>query len=65
MRNDKIFEESKLYMPGGVNSPVRAFKDVSLNPPVIKKGKGAYIYDEDGNEYIDFVCSWGIVMRMW
>ncbi|WP_368488727.1 glutamate-1-semialdehyde 2,1-aminomutase [Clostridium sp. BJN0013] len=59
MRNDKIFEESKLYMPGGVNSPVRAFKDVPLNPPIIKKGKGAYIYDEDGNKYIDFVCSWG------
>ncbi|AGY76730.1 glutamate-1-semialdehyde 2,1-aminomutase [Clostridium autoethanogenum] len=59
MRNDDIFNESKLYMPGGVNSPVRAFKDVPLNPPVIKKGKGAYIYDEDGNKYIDFVCSWG------
>ncbi|MFL0194756.1 glutamate-1-semialdehyde 2,1-aminomutase [Clostridium sp. WILCCON 0269] len=59
MRNDLIFEESKLYMPGGVNSPVRAFKDVPLNPPVIKRGKGAYIYDEDDNEYIDFVCSWG------
>ncbi|MEY7999670.1 glutamate-1-semialdehyde 2,1-aminomutase [Clostridium sp. Mt-5] len=59
MISDDIFNESKLYMPGGVNSPVRAFKDVPLNPPVIKKGKGAYIYDEDGNEYIDFVCSWG------
>jgi glutamate-1-semialdehyde 2,1-aminomutase len=59
MRNDDIFNESKLYMPGGVNSPVRAFKDVPLNPPVIKRGKGAYIYDEDGNKYIDFVCSWG------
>lgn len=59
MRNDEIFEESRLYMPGGVNSPVRAFKDVPLNPPVIKRGKGAYIYDEDGNKYIDFVCSWG------
>ncbi|AZV55458.1 glutamate-1-semialdehyde 2,1-aminomutase [Clostridium sp. AWRP] len=59
MRNDDIFNESKLYMPGGVNSPVRAFKDVPLNPPVIKRGKGAYIYDEDDNKYIDFVCSWG------
>ncbi|MCI1968454.1 glutamate-1-semialdehyde 2,1-aminomutase [Clostridium luticellarii] len=59
MRNDDIFNESKLYMPGGVNSPVRAFKDVAMNPPVIKKGSGSHIYDEDGNEYIDFVCSWG------
>lgn len=59
MRNDDIFNESKLYMPGGVNSPVRAFKDVPMNPPVIKSGSGAYIYDEDGNKYIDFVCSWG------
>lgn len=59
MKNDDIFNESKLYMPGGVNSPVRAFRDVPLNPPVIKKGEGAYIYDEDGNRYIDFVCAWG------
>ncbi|MBA5851143.1 glutamate-1-semialdehyde 2,1-aminomutase [Clostridium sp. cel8] len=59
MRNDDIFNESKIYMPGGVNSPVRAFGDVDLNPPVIKSGKGAYIYDEDGNKYIDFVCAWG------
>ena len=49
MKNDDIFNESKLYMPGGVNSPVRAFKDVPMNPPVIKSGKGAYLYDEDGN----------------
>ncbi len=59
MRNLDIFNESKQYMPGGVNSPVRAFKDVSVTPPIIKKGKGAYIYDEDGNKYIDFVCAWG------
>ncbi len=59
MKNYDIFEESKKYMPGGVNSPVRAFKDVDLNPPVIKKGEGAYVYDEDNNKYIDFVCSWG------
>lgn len=62
MKNDDIFNESKLYMPGGVNSPVRAFKDVPMNPPVIKSGKGAYLYDEDGNKYIDFVCSWGPMM---
>ncbi len=59
MRNLDIFNESKQYMPGGVNSPVRAYKDVSVTPPIIKKGKGAYIYDEDGNKYIDFVCAWG------
>ncbi len=59
MRNDYIFEQSKKYMPGGVNSPVRAFKDVEVNPPVIKKGVGAKIYDEDGKEYIDFVGAWG------
>ena len=59
MRNLDIFNESKQYMPGGVNSPVRAFKDVAVTPPIIKKGKGAYIYDEDGNKYIDFVCAWG------
>ena len=46
-------------MPGWVNSPVRAFKDVTVTPPIIKKGKGAYIYDEEGNKYIDFVCAWG------
>jgi glutamate-1-semialdehyde 2,1-aminomutase len=59
VRNFNIFNESKKYMPGGVNSPVRAFKDVTVTPPIIKKGKGAYIYDEDGNEYVDFVCAWG------
>jgi glutamate-1-semialdehyde 2,1-aminomutase len=46
-------------IPGGVNSPVRAFKSVKLNPVFIEKGKGAYIYDIDGNSYIDLVSSWG------
>ncbi|HEY8890037.1 MAG TPA: glutamate-1-semialdehyde 2,1-aminomutase [Clostridium sp.] len=59
MRNLDIFNESEKYMPGGVNSPVRAFKGVAVNPPIIKKGKGAYIYDEEGNKYIDFVYAWG------
>lgn len=59
MRNEKIFEESKIYMPGGVNSPVRAFRNVSINPPVIKKGEGSHIFDEDGNDYVDFIGSWG------
>ncbi|MGV8982866.1 glutamate-1-semialdehyde 2,1-aminomutase [Clostridium sp.] len=59
MKNLDIFNESKQYMPGGVNSPVRAFIDLDVTPPIIKKGKGAYIYDEEGNKYIDFVCAWG------
>ncbi|EOU1723912.1 glutamate-1-semialdehyde 2,1-aminomutase [Clostridium perfringens] len=58
-RNKEIFEESKKYMPGGVNSPVRSFGSVGINPPVIKSGKGAMIKDENGNEYIDFVLAWG------
>lgn len=57
--NKEIFEESKIYMPGGVNSPVRSFKDMGINPPVIKEGNGVIIKDEDGNEYIDFVLAWG------
>ena len=58
-KNDEIFEESKIYMPGGVNSPVRAFKDLDITPPVIKKGSGTYVYDEEGKEYLDFVGAWG------
>ena len=53
------FNEAKQVIPGGVNSPVRAFKGVGGTPPFIKSGKGAYIADEDGNVYIDFVQSWG------
>lgn len=59
MKNLEIFKESEKYMPGGVNSPVRAFKGVKLNPPVIKSGKGVIIKDENDNEYIDFVLAWG------
>lgn len=59
MKNLEIFKESEKYMPGGVNSPVRAFKGVNLNPPVIKSGNGVIIKDEDDNEYIDFVLAWG------
>lgn len=54
-----LFEEAKNYMPGGVNSPVRAFNAVGRNPLFIHKAKGSKIYDEDGNEFIDYVCSWG------
>ncbi|MBW6409193.1 glutamate-1-semialdehyde 2,1-aminomutase [Clostridium weizhouense] len=59
MNNLEIFEESKKYMPGGVNSPVRSFKDMNMNPPVIESGKGVRIKDEEGKEYIDFVLAWG------
>ena len=59
MSNMEIFNESKKYMPGGVNSPVRAYKDMGIDPPVMKSGKGVILKDEDGNEYIDFVLAWG------
>lgn len=55
----KLFEISKTYFPGGVNSPVRAFKSVEGTPLFIKKGDGCRIWDEDDNEFIDFCCSWG------
>jgi len=54
-----LFEKSKTYFPGGVNSPVRAFKSVEGSPLFIKKGEGCRIWDEDENEFIDFCCSWG------
>jgi len=54
-----IFEESKRYIPGGVNSPVRAFGSVGGDPVVIKGASGSKVYDESGREYIDYVCSWG------
>lgn len=54
-----IFEESKKFIPGGVNSPVRAYGSVGGDPVVVKSAKGSKIYSEDGKEYIDYVCSWG------
>ncbi len=58
-RSKQLFQESQLYLPGGVDSPVRAFKAVSGTPLFIKRGQGSRLYDEDGNEYIDYVGSWG------
>ena len=55
----ELFAKSKTYFPGGVNSPVRAFKSVGGTPLFIKKGNGAHIWDEDDNQFIDFCCSWG------
>lgn len=58
-KSEKLFNESERYIPGGVNSPVRAFGSVGGDPIFIKKAKGSKIYDRDGNEYIDYVSSWG------
>ncbi|TXK75622.1 glutamate-1-semialdehyde 2,1-aminomutase [Mesonia sp. K4-1] len=58
-RSSQLFQEAKKYIPGGVNSPVRAFSAVGGDPIFIKEAKGAYIYDEDGREYIDYINSWG------
>jgi len=59
MSNLKIFTESEKYMPGGVNSPVRAFKDATIKPLVMKKGYGATLEDVEGNTYTDYVGAWG------
>ena len=58
-RSSELFEYAKLSIPGGVNSPVRAFKAVGGSPVFINKAKGAYLYDEDGNKFIDYISSWG------
>lgn len=57
--SDKLFFQARQCMPGGVNSPVRAFKAVGMDPLFIKEAHGSKIYDVDGNEYIDYVCSFG------
>lgn len=58
-KSEELFAMAKDLIPGGVNSPVRAFKSVGRNPLFIKKGSGSKICDVDGNEFIDYVCSWG------
>jgi glutamate-1-semialdehyde 2,1-aminomutase len=58
-KSEALFEKAKKYFPGGVNSPVRAFRSVGGTPLFIAKGKGSHIWDEDGNEFIDFCGSWG------
>ena len=58
-RSSELFHEAEQYIPGGVNSPVRAFKSVGGDPVFVKKAKGAYLYDEDGNVLIDYINSWG------
>jgi glutamate-1-semialdehyde 2,1-aminomutase len=58
-RSEALFKEAQKYLPGGVDSPVRAFKSVGGIPPFMIKGEGSKIYDVDGNEFIDYICSWG------
>src|SRR5215831_5978147 len=57
--SEQLFQRAQQSIPGGVNSPVRAFKSVGGTPLFIKKAKGAYLYDADGNKYIDYIASWG------
>jgi glutamate-1-semialdehyde 2,1-aminomutase len=58
-KSSRLFAEAQQYLPGGVDSPVRAFRAVGGEPLFIARGQGSKIYDVDGNEYIDYVCSWG------
>ncbi|MGI9527550.1 MAG: aminotransferase class III-fold pyridoxal phosphate-dependent enzyme, partial [Weeksellaceae bacterium] len=58
-RSSALFAEAETVIPGGVNSPVRAFKAVGGTPIFIKKAMGAYLIDEDDNQYIDYINSWG------
>jgi glutamate-1-semialdehyde 2,1-aminomutase len=58
-KSEQLFKRAQKSIPGGVNSPVRAFKSVGGTPIFIKKAKGAYLYDEDGNKYLDYINSWG------
>src|SRR3974390_1687426 len=58
-KSEALFVRAQQVIPGGVNSPVRAFRSVGGTPPFIQRGRGSRIVDVDGNEYIDYVCSWG------
>ncbi|MGF7037905.1 glutamate-1-semialdehyde 2,1-aminomutase [Mucilaginibacter lappiensis] len=58
-KSAELYAKAKTYFPGGVNSPVRAFKSVYGTPLFIQKGDGSHIWDADGNEFVDFCCSWG------
>jgi glutamate-1-semialdehyde 2,1-aminomutase len=61
-KSHTLFEGAQKLMPAGVNSPVRAFKSVGSEPFYVKRGKGAYLFDVDGNQYLDYVASWGAIM---
>lgn len=58
-KSEALFQKAQVSIPGGVNSPVRAFKSVGGTPVFIQRAKGAYLYDEDGNQFIDYIASWG------
>ena len=58
-KSAKLFKKALQVIPGGVNSPVRAFKSVDAKPIFIEKAKGPYIYDVDENKYVDYCLSWG------
>src|SRR5512140_1231268 len=58
-RSQALFAEAQTLLPGGVDSPVRAFRAVGGQPLFIERGRGAYLYDVDGNRFIDYVLSWG------
>ena len=59
VKSAALLERARQITPGGVNSPVRAFRSVGGTPPFILRGEGSRLYDVDGNSYIDYVCSWG------
>ena len=58
-QSETLFEQAQKYIPGGVNSPVRAFRGVGGTPLFFKHADGAYLYDEDDRRYIDYIGSWG------
>lgn len=61
-KSEALFKKATNLIPAGVNSPVRAFKSVNDSPFYVKKAKGAYLYDVDGNEYLDYISSWGAII---
>jgi glutamate-1-semialdehyde 2,1-aminomutase len=61
-KSHEWYQRAQQALPGGVNSPVRAFRSVGGEPPFIRKANGAYLWDEDGNQYIDYICSWGAMI---
>src|SRR5499427_1502478 len=61
-RSREIFERAEKVLVGGVNSPVRAFRSVGGEPLIIERGNGQYLHDADGNELLDYVCSWGAIL---
>ena len=62
-RSQDLFHRAQALMPGGVNSPVRAFKSVGGEPFFVQRAEGAHLIDVDGNRYIDYVGSWGTTIR--